>query len=121
MKKFLKGFSFAFAGIWYALKTQVNMKFHFIAALVVIGAGFYFDIQDIEWFLVGLAICLVWTAELFNTAIESLTDLVTKEVHPLAKVAKDTAAGAVLISSTFALLLGIHVFWKYLLDFFQSF
>lgn len=115
MNKFLKGFSFAFAGIWYALKTQVNMRFHLVAAIVVVGAGLFFKLPTIEWFAVGIAITLVWSAELFNTAIESLTDLATKEIHPLAKVAKDAAAGAVLICAVFALLVGLKVFGKYLL------
>ena len=118
MKKFLKGFSFAFAGIWYALRTQVNMKFHLIATLIVIAAGFFFKIQNFEWYFVGLSITLVWAAELINTSLESLTDLVTKEIHPLAKVAKDSAAGAVFICSLFALITGIVVFAKYVIALF---
>jgi diacylglycerol kinase len=118
MKKFLKGFSFAFSGIWYTLRTQGNMKFHLIATFVAIGIGFAFNIQKLEWFFVGLSITLVLAAELFNTAIERLTDLVTKEIHPLAKVAKDAAAGAVLIFSIFALITGIAVFGKYIIALF---
>jgi undecaprenol kinase len=115
MKKFLKGFSFAFAGICYALKTQVNMKFHFIAMLFVLAAGFAFQITDLEWFFIGFAISLVLTAELFNTAIESLTDLISKEIHPLAKASKDAAAGGVLICAIFAFIVGLTVFTKYLI------
>jgi diacylglycerol kinase len=115
MKKFLKGFSFAFAGIWYALRTQLNMKFHLLATVAVIGAGLLLKIEKIDWFFVGLCVTLVWTAELFNTALETLTDLVAKEIHPLAKVAKDVGAGAVLICSLFALITGILVLGKYII------
>lgn len=114
MKKFLRGFVFAFEGILYALKTQINMRFHFAASLVVIGLGFYFQLSTGEWLFISLAIASVWTTELFNTALEALTDLTTKDIHPLAKVAKDCAAGAVLISALFAVSVGVIVFWSYI-------
>ncbi len=114
MKKFLKGFTFAFEGILYALKTQVNMRFHLAASILVLGLAFYFQLTTNEWLFITLAITSVWTAELFNTATEALTDLVTKELHPLAKVAKDCAAGAVLITALFAIAVGGFVFLPYL-------
>lgn len=111
--KFIKGFKYAFEGIVYAFKTQLNMKFHAMAAILAIALAFYFSINIVEWLFVLLSIALVLSAELFNTAIEALTDLYTRETHPLAKLAKDCAAGAVLIVSIFALLVGIIVFGKY--------
>ncbi len=113
MKKFFKGFKFAFEGVIYALKTQINMRFHFAAAFAAIVLALFFSITLIEWFFILLSIALVISAELFNTAIEALTDLSTKEIHPLAKIAKDCAAGAVLIVSVFALIVGLLIFWKY--------
>lgn len=115
MKKFLMGFRFAIEGIIYALKTQVNLRFHLLASLLVILAGLVFHIQQREWLWILLSVALVWTTELMNTAIEALTDLVTKEHHELAKVAKDCAAGAVLIVSFFAAGIGFFVFYKYII------
>lgn len=113
--KFLKGFKFAFEGIIYAFKTQVNMKFHLLATILSIGFAFYFSISLLEWFFVLLSIALVISAELFNTALEALTDLNTKDVNPLAKIAKDCAAGAVLINSIFAFIIGCLIFGKYII------
>ena len=90
------------------------MRFHLAATVLVLGLSWYFQLTQTEWLFISLAITSVWTAELFNTAIEALTDLNTKEIHPLAKVAKDCAAGAVLITSLFALIAGGIVFFPYL-------
>jgi len=114
MKKFFKGFKFAFEGLFYAFKTQMNMRFHFAAAIVAILLALFFSISLIEWLFILLSIALVISAELFNTAIEALTDLATKEIHPLAKIAKDCAAAAVLIVSVFALVVGVIIFSKYI-------
>lgn len=115
MRKFFKGFYHAFDGIKYAFQTQINMRFHILVGVIVIIAGFIFKLTQLEWSLIALAITLVLSAELFNTAIESLTDLATKEIHPLAKVAKDCAAGAVLITAIFAVVIAGLVFVPYLL------
>jgi diacylglycerol kinase (ATP) len=78
--------------------------------VVVIGLGFYFNINRTEWALVALAVGTVWSAELANTAIEALTDLVSPEYHPLAGKAKDVAAGAVLLAAFAALVVGALIF-----------
>lgn len=113
MKKFFKGFYHAFDGIKYAFQTQINMRFHFAVAAAVIIAGLIFKVSATDWMWISLSIALVISSELFNTAIESLTDLATKEIHPLAKVAKDCAAGAVLICSIFAVITGAFIFLPY--------
>lgn len=110
MNKFFKGFYHAFEGIKYAFQTQVNMRFHVIVAVIVIMLGVVFKLSVIEWSFIALAITLVLSAELFNTAIESLTDLATQEIHPLAKVAKDCAAAAVLLMAIFAVVIAGLVF-----------
>lgn len=114
MKKFLKGFQYAFEGLAYAISTQINMKFHIVVAIIVIAFGFIFQITEFEWLLIAFAVTSVLSAELFNTALEALTDLATKEIHPLAKIAKDTAAAAVLLISILAICIGIYVFWKHI-------
>jgi diacylglycerol kinase len=105
---FFRSFSFAGQGVWYVVRTQRNMRVHLLAGLVLrIGAA--------DWACVLTAIGLVLTAETFNTVVEALTDLGTDEYHPLAKIAKDAAAGAVLISSAAALGVGVAVFLPRLL------
>jgi diacylglycerol kinase len=103
-------FGHAFRGIASALRSEVHLRFHAFATVVVTGLGFYFDISRTEWALVALAVGTVWTAELMNTAVEALTDLVSPEYHPLAGKAKDVAAGAVLLAALAALVVGALIF-----------
>lgn len=86
------------------------MRFHLLAAVAAVLLGVAFGIGPGEWLWVGLAIAFVWSAELVNTAVERLVDLVSPERQPLAKAAKDTAAGAVLVAAVFAVLVGCTVF-----------
>lgn len=110
MRKFFQGFKYAFDGIKHAFQTQINMRFHVLAAAIAIIIGLSFKLSFIEWGFIALAIALVLSAELFNTALEALTDLATQEVHPLAKVTKDCAAGAVLITAIFAAIVACLIF-----------
>lgn len=103
-------FGHAFRGVASALRSEVHLRFHALATVAVIGLGFYFGISRAEWALVALAVGTVWTAELANTAVEALTDLVSPEYHPLAGKAKDVAAGAVLLAALAALVVGALIF-----------
>ncbi|AJS57707.1 diacylglycerol kinase [Paenibacillus sp. IHBB 10380] len=120
MKSFLSSFKFATEGIFYAVKTQVNMKVHVIVAVVVIVAAAYFHVSSVHWLFLLLAITLVMMAELFNTAIEAVVDRTSLEIHPLAKAAKDTAAGAVLLTAAFAVVVGIVVFYRPIINLFTG-
>lgn len=113
MKKFFKGFYYAFEGIFYALKTQINMKFHLFASIIVVFLAFFFQVSSLDALLLCFAIGIVWLTELFNTAIEALCDLISPDINPLAKIAKDCAAGAVLIAALLAIAIGVFVFYKY--------
>jgi diacylglycerol kinase (ATP) len=93
-----------------ALRSELHLQFHAVATVAVVGLGFYFNLTSTEWMLVALAVGTVWTAELANTAIEALTDLVSPEYHPLAGKAKDVAAGAVLMAAIAALVVGLLIF-----------
>jgi undecaprenol kinase len=104
-------FRYAAAGIWYAVRTQRNMKMHLALAVAVVAAGVFFRISTISWAILLLTLSSVIALELINTALETVVDLVTDEWHPLAKIAKDTAAGAVLIAAFFAVLVGIVLFY----------
>lgn len=110
LKERITSFKYAIAGILSVLKSEANLKIHLVAAIIALGAGGYFDISRTEWCLVILCIVAVLSAETFNTAIEYLTDLVSPDIHPLAKKTKDAAAGAVLWVAFGALLVGLVIF-----------
>ena len=114
MIKFIKGFGFAFAGIWQLLLHERNFKVHVLALLVVISAGLYFHITTQEWINILLVSALVVSLEAINTAIEKLCDLYTTETHPHIKRIKDIAAGAVLMSAFFAVVIAFIIFKKYI-------
>jgi diacylglycerol kinase len=113
---FWRSFSFAGQGVWHVVRTERNMRVHLMAASAAVAAGLVLRISAVDWACVLAAIGLVLTAEALNTVVEALVDLCTDEFHPLAKIAKDVAAGAVLISSVAALGVGIAVFLPRLLS-----
>ncbi len=110
INRLFKSFKYAYEGLKYAFKYEQNILVHFLATILVIIAGIFFKISMTEWLVLTLIIGLVIATELINTSIEATIDLVTKEVHPLAKVAKDTAAAAVLIFGITALIIGLIIF-----------
>ncbi|MBE9912808.1 diacylglycerol kinase family protein [Paenibacillus donghaensis] len=112
----LASFGYALQGIKYALRTQRNMKIHAAAAVVVVAAALWLHLSWLRWIVLLLAITLVMALELLNTALEAVVDLASPELHPLAKAAKDTAAGAVLLAAVFAVLAGIIVFYRPVMD-----
>jgi undecaprenol kinase len=112
---FARSFSFAGQGVWHVIRTQRNMRVHLLAALAAIAAGLALRIDAADWACILTVIGLVLTAETLNTVVEAVVDLCTDEFHPLAKAAKDMAAGAVLISSAAAVGVAIAVFLPRLL------
>ena len=102
MKKLVKSFGFAFRGIFLCLKNERNMRIHFCAAFYVIALMRFFEPTAGECAAIFIVIGLVISAEAFNTAIEAAVDLVTDKQHKLAGLAKDAAAGAVLITAVSA-------------------
>ncbi|MEH7353193.1 diacylglycerol kinase family protein [Neobacillus drentensis] len=114
----MSSFSFAFSGILLALRKERNMRIHFISSIIVLLVSFYFSITKIEWVFILFAIGGMFALELLNTAIERVVDLVTAEYHPLAKQAKDLAAGAVLIYAALSVVIGIVIFLPYVLNLF---
>jgi diacylglycerol kinase len=113
--RLIRSFGHAFAGIGHGLRTQANMRIHFLAAAGVIAAGLLLQISPSEWAILVVTIMIVMSAELFNTAIEAMVDRVGREPHPLSKVAKDTAAGAVLIGAIGSVIVGLLIFGPRLL------
>jgi undecaprenol kinase len=111
----LSSFSFAVIGILTAIKDERNMRFHFISSLIVIFFSFYFSISKMEWIMVLFSIGGMFALELINSSIERVVDLVTTEYHPLAKQAKDMAAGAVFVYAVLSVIVGIVIFLPYVL------
>ena len=109
-KKFIAGFKYAFSGLWYALRTQRNARVHVSIAILAILLGVVLHISAVEFALVFVAITGVFIAEMFNTVFELCIDLASPDYHPLAKIAKDVAAGAVLLSAMLSIVIGLFVF-----------
>ena len=110
VKERIKSFGYAFEGLFYAIRTEHNIWIHLLATLAVIVLGIIYHISIAEWLFVIFAIGFVIAAELFNTAIEALTDFASPEINKQAKITKDVAAAAVLISSITALIIGLMIF-----------
>jgi len=109
-RNFVDSFRDALAGVIHCLMNERNMRTHFIAGILVYAAAIYFKLPGVEIAVICLTVGLVITAELINTAIENTVDLVTDEYKPLAKIAKDVSAGAVLLSAFTAVLVGTALF-----------
>jgi len=110
-KNVIDSFNHAVTGIILAMKTEKNLRFHYVIAIAVIGLSLFFDFSRLEFMILLFAISLVLVTEMLNTAIEKTIDLITRDYHPLAKIAKDVAAGAVLISGMNALVVGYLLFF----------
>ena len=117
LKKLVDSFNYAINGVIHTVRTQRNMKIHLVAALGVLIACFCFDISKVEFLILAITITLVIAAEIINTAIEATIDLTTNYYHPLAKIAKNAAAGAVLITAINAVVVGYVIFWDKLSNF----
>jgi len=113
--KFIAGFGYAFSGLWYAIRTQRNVRVHLLIAILVIVLGIVLHISAVEFALIFVAITAVFIAEMFNTVFELCVDLASPEYHPLAKIAKDVAAGAVLLNAILSVVIGLFVFGPHLL------
>jgi undecaprenol kinase len=113
--KYTDTFKFALQGIRVSFINEKNFKFHFIFGLFVIVMGLAFNLTPTEWMFVLIAIFGMMVVEMINTSIERVVDLVTEQYHPLAKQAKDIAAGAVLIYAILSLLIGIIIFFPKIL------
>jgi diacylglycerol kinase len=110
LKKRSNSFTCAWKGIRIFLQTEVHARIHFSATLINLMMAFYFHLTQMEWIVIIFAIAMVWLAEMMNTAVEKILDLLHPGHHPLAGRIKDMAAGAVLISALTALAMGLIIF-----------
>ncbi|MGN1400758.1 MAG: diacylglycerol kinase family protein [Bacillus sp. (in: firmicutes)] len=106
---FWRSLGHALNGVAYSWGER-HIKVHYSIALLVVAAGIMFGISKLEWLFIATGIASVIALEMVNTALEDLVDLVTEQYHPLAKRVKDIAAGAVLIASIYAMIVGVAVF-----------
>ncbi|MBU8879431.1 diacylglycerol kinase family protein [Bacillus sp. FJAT-29790] len=106
----IRSFGFAISGIKSAVLKERNMKIHLLISIAVIGLGIWLSLSTVEWLFVLFAIGGMLSLELLNTAIERAVDLVTAKYHPLAKEAKDIAAGSVLIYALLSVITGLIIF-----------
>lgn len=105
----LKSFQYAFDGWWFVVRTQHNAWIHAIVSAAVFALAFWLQLSRTEWAIILLTIIAVWMAEFMNTALEAVVDIASPEFHPLAKVAKDVAAAAVLMGAVGAVLIGLLI------------
>lgn len=110
-------FNAAIEGLIYTIKTQKNMRLHFLFAIMIVLISIFLQLEKIELLIICAAVSLVLICEMFNTAIEKVIDLITSEFHPLARIIKDVAAGCVLISALFALIAGYLIYSGYIIGF----
>ncbi len=103
----VKSFQYAFEGWWYVLRTQHNTWIHAVITIIILALGFWLNISLQSWAIIILAMMAVWMAEFMNTAIEAVVDMTMPEPHPLAKIAKDVAAAAVLVGAIGSVLIGL--------------
>jgi len=109
VRKYVRSFGYAFIGIKTACAEQ-NFKSHLLSAGVVLIVGYFTGLSRMEWYIVLLLIALMFAFEMVNTAIERVVDLASPNIHPLAKQAKDLAAGAVLVFAIFSAIIGLLIF-----------
>lgn len=109
--RLIKSFNYAVEGIIYTLKKEANMKIHFFIAFIVLLSSLFFNFSRIEFVMLIFTISLVMITEMINTAVEKTIDMYTDVFHPLAKIAKDVAAGAVLIASINAIIVAYLLFF----------
>jgi diacylglycerol kinase (ATP) len=110
LKKRVKSFEYAFKGLIYSVRTQHNIWIHLVATVLLIWGGFHYNLSNTEWCIIILCIGLVLSAEIINSSIESLTDMVSPEYDKFAGKVKDMAAGGVLLAAIAAAAVGCIIF-----------
>ncbi len=113
--RLIRSFGNAFRGLYEILRSEPNTRIHLLATICALIAGILLRISKSEWCIILIVIAIVWAAEAFNTAIEKLTDHLFPEYHETARLAKDVAAGAVLVCAIAALVCGLIIFLPKLL------
>ncbi len=114
--RFLKSFGYSLDGLKYAYKYEQSMLIHVIVTIAVIIVNIILKVTAVEWLITFIAIGMVLASELINTAIEAVVDLVTLEIHPLAKIAKDCGSAATFVLAMMAAVIGLIVYIPYIVN-----
>jgi diacylglycerol kinase len=109
-KKLVNSFKYAICGLKSAYKREQNLKIHILIMILVVILGIILRISKIEWIICLILFALVISEELINTSIEAIVDIIMPQINPKAKLAKDVAASAVLITAIFAVIIGLIIF-----------
>ncbi|OGF24164.1 hypothetical protein A3H09_03840 [Candidatus Falkowbacteria bacterium RIFCSPLOWO2_12_FULL_45_13] len=117
--RLVKSFSYAFKGLIKTFREEQNLRIQTVLSLVIFVLGIYFEISSLKWTLLILAVGLVLVAEITNSAVERITDVLKPRINSYVKEIKDIMAAAVLLSSLSALAVGLIIFWPYFLDNFK--
>jgi len=117
-KRFLMSWKNSYDGLVYAYKNEQSMLIHAVCTFFTILLGIIFQIKFTEWAIMFIALGFILGMELINTAIEAVVDLVTLEIHPLAKIAKDCGSAATLTATLVAIAISLFVFGPYFLELF---
>lgn len=115
-KRFVNSFKYSYEGLKYAYKYEQSMTIHFSVVVIVVIFGIWLKISLMEWLLCFILIGLVLATELVNTSLEAVVDLTCPKIHPLAKIAKDTASAAVFVFSLIAFISGLIIFLPKILE-----
>lgn len=119
-RRLVDSFNYAIEGLTSALQNEKHMKFHILSAILIVILAILTNASKVEILLISVSVAFVIITELMNTAVEALVDLISPERHPLAKLAKDVAAGAVLVAAINAICVGYLLFYDKLLDIFDT-
>jgi diacylglycerol kinase (ATP) len=119
-RKLIRSFKYAFEGIHYAFKNDQNLLVHVLVAFIVINVSIALHVKPYEMGILGLTMMMVISAEMINSAIEKMVDLITKEHREEAKIAKDVSAGMVLLTAIAAAIIGTLIFLPYFLKLFHN-
>ncbi|MBD1432556.1 diacylglycerol kinase family protein [Sphingobacterium sp. DN00404] len=111
----IRSFKYAFKGLLHLIREEPNARIHFVAGIIAIICGWYFDIDKSEWLAVILCIGIVFTTEILNTAVENICDYISPTYHHKIKIIKDLAAAAVLISALMSVVIAVYIFGPKLL------
>ncbi len=118
--RFLRSWSYSMDGLIYAYRYEQSMLIHVIVTIAVIITNIVLKVSAMHWLITMLAIGMVLAAELINTAIEAVVDMVTLEIHPLAKIAKDCGSAATFVLSMMAAVMGLVVYIPYIIKLFGN-
>lgn len=117
-KSLIKSFGYSIEGVWHAIKYNRNLRIAFVLAVLVFLLGLYFQVTSLEMVILVIAILLVILSEMINTSLEEMVNLITSEHRKEAKIAKDVAAGMVLIAALGSVIVGVLIFAPHILKLF---